>query len=259
VAIWQAARATTAAPFFFKMLEVDFGQTGIIAFKDGGIRENNPSWCAYSEHASLHGGNTEPSLLVLIGAGESDTKLGSFHNMWPRPLRSSPLTKKYAEKFAVFKNDLIKEAEGRNRHKTMRIIARGDYRWYKRFSVTTGLETMRLDLWESGFWEPSGRDGPSVRHRGGKTINRIQIATEAYLNQGAIRRELEYAPLGEKLKQTAEKLVRLRRAREFEAMTKGGEKRKRWETYMGKHLAGEREFFQEYLAQWDYAMLGRKD
>jgi len=27
---------------------------------------------------------------------------------------------------------------------------------------------------------------------------------------------------------------------------------------MGKYLAGEQEFFQEYLAQWDYAILGRK-
>ena len=85
-------------------------------------------------------------------------------------------------------------------------------------------------------------------------MNRIQIATEAYLNGDAIGS----IPPRKMLKQTAEKLVRLRRAREFEAMTEGGEKREWWETYMGKYLTGEQHFFQEYLAQWDYAMLGRK-
>jgi uncharacterized protein (DUF2249 family) len=81
-------------------------------------------------------------------------------------------------------------------------------------------------------------------------MNRIQIATEAYLNRDALRKILEYVAPREMLKQTAEKLVRLRRAQELEVMTDhdDGEKRKRWETYMGKYLAGEREFFAEYKA-----------
>ena len=41
-------RATSAAPFYFKMLEAEVdGQYK--AFKDGGIRENNPSGAAISE------------------------------------------------------------------------------------------------------------------------------------------------------------------------------------------------------------------
>lgn len=40
--IWQVARATSAAPFYFKMLEAELrGQRW--SFKDGGIRENNPA------------------------------------------------------------------------------------------------------------------------------------------------------------------------------------------------------------------------
>lgn len=154
----------------------------------------------------------------------------------------------------MFKNVLIKEVEGEDLHRAMRIIAKGGHTWYRCLNVTTGLENMRLNLWESGFWEPPGSGGLSVKYRGGKTMNRIQIATEVYLNGDVIGLIL----LREMLKQTAEKLVRLRRAREFKAMTEGGEKRERWETYMGKHLAGERDSFQEYLAQWDYAMLGQK-
>ncbi|RYO12119.1 hypothetical protein AA0113_g11258 [Alternaria arborescens] len=59
-------------------------------------------------------------------------------------------------------------------------------------------------------------------------------------------------------KQTAEKSVRMRRARELEAMTQGGKKREQWEIFMGKHLPGEREFFHKYQAEWNFALLGRK-
>ena len=152
VAIWQAARGTTAAPFYFKTLEAFVGDPPVlVGFKDGGIRENNPSYCAYSEHASLHGEDTSPSLIFSIGAGEPSTVSDAFHSVWPGPLGSSPRTKKYTEKFAVFKNVLIREMEGAETHKTMRMLARGGHTWYRRLNVTTGLENMRLDLWESGF------------------------------------------------------------------------------------------------------------
>lgn len=46
--IWQTTRATSAAPFYFEFLaaEID-GQ--MRNFKDGGIRENNPSGAAWNE------------------------------------------------------------------------------------------------------------------------------------------------------------------------------------------------------------------
>jgi patatin-like phospholipase/acyl hydrolase len=49
--IWQVTRATSAAPFFFKSLIADI-ESEKIAFKDGGIRENNPSVAAWSEFVS---------------------------------------------------------------------------------------------------------------------------------------------------------------------------------------------------------------
>jgi patatin-like phospholipase/acyl hydrolase len=49
--IWQVTRATSAAPFFFKALVADI-ENEKIAFKDGGIRENNPSVAAWSEFVS---------------------------------------------------------------------------------------------------------------------------------------------------------------------------------------------------------------
>lgn len=40
--IWQTARATSAAPLYFKGLELDL-DGGTVLFRDGGIRENNAS------------------------------------------------------------------------------------------------------------------------------------------------------------------------------------------------------------------------
>lgn len=82
MAIWQAARGTTAAPFYFKMLKAFVRDPLVlIRFKDGGIRENNLSYCAFTEHASLHGDDTYPSLLLSIGAGEPSTASDAFYSV----------------------------------------------------------------------------------------------------------------------------------------------------------------------------------
>ncbi|CAN9241938.1 unnamed protein product [Alternaria alternata] len=215
--ISQVGRATTAIPPFFKALKVN-GPLGYMAFKDGGIRENNPSYCAYSEAASLCGNESNPSLLLSIGAGLTDSALNGSSLSGVIPFGLSTLGK-FADRRAVFKNVLIIHAEAEIRHKTMRTIADGTYTWYKRFEVTQGLEKIVMNQWESGhrllFHGP-----------GGKTLNTIRTATEA--------------------------------ARELEAMTQGGKKREQWEIFMGKHLPGEREFFHKYQAEWDFALLGRK-
>jgi len=260
---WQVGRATTAAPFYFKPLEAKVpyvGEEGKVSytsliFKDGGIRENNPSYCAYSEAASLWG-DVEPAILLSIGAGQhnSSSKSGSLAGILPFGLSS---LSKYAKKVAVFKNALIKDLEGEDRHKMMRTIARGEHTWYKRFEVTHGLEGMKADQWGNAYDEETG--WRSFFGAGAKTLRTIRTATEAYLNREEPDKSvLEYAAPQQMLKQTAEKLVRMRRARELEAMTQGGERREHWEAFMGKNLIGERDFFRKYQEEWDYALLGRK-
>jgi hypothetical protein len=253
---WQVGRATTATPFLFEMLVVT-GPQGRLGLKDGGIRENNPSWCAYSEAASLWGDDKNPTLLLSIGAGQTSSTADDISLSGIIPFGLSTLSK-YAEKVAVFKNTLIKYTEGQDRHRLMRTIARGGHTWYKRFEVTHGLEKIRADQWERGMFSSVGED--EAVHLGGRTLNIIRTATEGYLKRReADKSAYEYAAPDRMLKQTAEKLVRMRRARELEAMTQGGEKRKQWEAFMGKHLPGEREFFQKYQEEWDYALLGRKN
>ncbi|KAF2272115.1 FabD/lysophospholipase-like protein [Westerdykella ornata] len=235
--IWQVTRATSAAPFFFKMLEADFGpQRGKVGFKDGGIRENNPSYAAYSEHASLRGDDHEPALLLSVGTGRPDTSHDGFAAAWPGPFGKVPLVKQWSEKIAVFKNLLIKYTEGEDRHKMMRTIAKGEHRWYKRLNVNKGLENMKMDHWESGHWtDPS--TGIKKVVPGGKSLTRMEEATHAYLDRNeADKTLLEYQPPKVVLQQVAERLVRHRRAREA---TKHQDL-KRWETHMGQYLTGTR-------------------
>lgn len=234
--IWEVTRATSAAPFFFKMLEADFGpKRGKIGFKDGGIRENNPSYAAYSEHASLKGDDHEPALLLSIGTGRPDTSNDGFASVWPGPFGQVPLMKKWSEKFAVFKNVLIKYTEGEDRHKMMRTIARGEHRWYKRLNVNNGLEDMKLDNWEKGVWT-NPQTGITKEVPGGKTLSRMEKVTNEYLNRDEAEKRilLEYAPPKVVIQQVAERLVRHRRLREA---TKSDDL-KRWETHMGQWLTG---------------------
>jgi len=253
---WQTGRATTAAPLFFKPLEV-MGPNGSLTLKDGGILENNPSFCAYSEAASLWGDDSEPALLLSIGAGQTSSTSDGTSLAAIIPFGLSTL-RKYAKRTAVLKNTLIKYTEGENRHKAMRTIAKGERGWYKRLEVTHGLEKMRTDEWEHVIVPWKGKDGVSY-FKDSRTLETIRTATEVYLNRQEADKSInEYAAPQQMLKQTAEKLVRMRRARELEAMTQGGEKREHWEAFMGKHLIGEREFFRKYQEEWDYALLGRK-
>jgi hypothetical protein len=236
--IWEVTRATSAAPFFFKMLEADFGpQRGIVGFKDGGIRENNPSYTAYSEHASLKGDEHEPALLLSIGTGRPDTTNDGFAASWPGPLGKIGVLQKWSEKRAVFKNLLIKYTEGEDRHRMMRTIAKGEHRWYKRLNVDKGLEDMKLDNWEKGEWEDPQTKVKKVVP-GGKSLSRMENATFAYLSREEAEKEIlkEYQPPKIVLQQVAERLVRHRRLRE---KTKHDDLR-RWETHMGHYLTGTR-------------------
>ena len=130
---------------------------------------------------------------------------------------------------------LVKYTDGEIKHQMLLHKAEGMHAWYKRLNVDTGLQDMKLDNWES-----LEQDDPVTGHKetipGGKTLNRIQDATDNYLARTREIRELkEYAPPSVMIKQTAEKLVRCRRAREKSA--EGSEfDRQRWDSLMGRHL-----------------------
>lgn len=101
----QVVRATTATPFFFRALEVE-GPCGKMTFRDAGIHENNPSWCALSEASSLLGDEEEPSLLLSIGAGHTGSSSNDLSRSGIIPFGLSALSK-YARRQTLFNKVLL--------------------------------------------------------------------------------------------------------------------------------------------------------
>jgi|SRR5579871_2482903 len=130
---------------------------------------------------------------------------------------------------------LVKYTDGEVKHDMLLRKAEGMHAWYKRLNVDTGLQDMKLDNWES-----LEQIDPITHHKqtipGGKTLNTIRDVTDKYLARSNQIRELkEYAPPIVMINQTAEKLVRCRRAREKSAEVNEFDKQ-RWESLMGRHL-----------------------
>ncbi|KAK3112054.1 hypothetical protein LTR53_012075 [Teratosphaeriaceae sp. CCFEE 6253] len=219
--IWAVTRATSAAPFFFNMIECEVDGVKK-SFKDGGIRENNPSGAALSEFHALYEGRADrPALLLSVGTGRPDQSQDGFADAWTGPF--GRLIAKFLEQRAVVQNLLIKYTDGEKQHHQMREHAHGEHTWYKRLNVSSGLEGFALDDWRKG--EYRGRaDFP-----GGASLSHMQDVTERYLERDFDPEVDSYAPPRIMLQQAAEKLVRQRRARERE----GGP---RWKTFVGQHL-----------------------
>jgi hypothetical protein len=229
--IWQVTRATSAAPFYFDILEADVrGES--VGFKDGGIRENNPSGAAWSEFISIYGADAEPALLLSIGTGRPDEEArDGFASAWPGPLGDNRVMRRVAEKFAVFRNVLIKYTEGEKQHEAMRNLAKGENRWYKRLNVTRGMEGMKLDDWKRGSWMDV-RTGEQKVVPGGASLKKMEDAVEILMNREYDAKYDSYAPPRTMVRQMAEKLVKMRRARE----RTGKEGDKRWDSFTGKTL-----------------------
>jgi hypothetical protein len=130
---------------------------------------------------------------------------------------------------------LVKYTDGEVKHHMLLRKAEGMHAWYKRLNVDTGLEDMKLDNWEHLEQEDTVT-GDIQTIPGGKTLNTIQEVTDKYLSRVKEIRELnEYAPPSVMIRQTAEKLVRCRRARERSAEGSDFDKQ-RWDSLMGRHL-----------------------
>jgi patatin-like phospholipase/acyl hydrolase len=68
--IWEAARATTAAPTFFRRIKI--GPKGsAIEYEDAGLGYNNPIKQVIAERARVFGNVSEVDCIVSIGTGEA--------------------------------------------------------------------------------------------------------------------------------------------------------------------------------------------
>jgi predicted acylesterase/phospholipase RssA len=66
-AMWEAARATSAAPVYFPPMEIN-GQEDF----DGGLKRNNPILEVIREAHLLYGDNAQFRVVVSIGTGKTD-------------------------------------------------------------------------------------------------------------------------------------------------------------------------------------------
>jgi predicted acylesterase/phospholipase RssA len=68
--MWQAARATSAAPTYFEPVKLDSPSgDDYFALIDGGVYANNPAMCAYAEARSIWPEETD-FLVVSLGTGQ---------------------------------------------------------------------------------------------------------------------------------------------------------------------------------------------
>jgi predicted acylesterase/phospholipase RssA len=130
--IWEAARATSAAPTFFKRIEIGRGQP----FVDGGLGRNNPSRLLLDEAKSLFGAR-QIGCLVSIGTGQAEVisikKPGVFQRIVPTDI---------IDTLKAIATDC--EAT----HESMLGLFTNSPNTYFRLNVDQGMQRIDLSEWE---------------------------------------------------------------------------------------------------------------
>lgn len=164
--IWEVARATSAAPYFFP--SVTIGQTNFI---DGGFGSNNPAREALGDIQASRKAVSPyiqlPKILIIsVGSGvRSQVSVSDSSN-----------PKNYLVAAA---RSLITDTEAA--HRDMKVVSEAQGIDYFRFAVDSGLSDLAIDSWE-------------VKDVDGKrtfaTLEAITKATETYLKQETVANQL---------------------------------------------------------------------
>ena len=135
--IWEAARATTAAPTFFKRMTIIDDGGAREDFLDGGLRYNNPAQLVLSEALTVFGGGSKLGCLVSIGTGYSGTMGLSQPDAFQKilPIEMVGVLKQIATNCEQTAYELAK-----------RFLQRPDR--YFRYSVSHGIGSVSLEEWK---------------------------------------------------------------------------------------------------------------
>ena len=246
--IWEAARATSAAPFYFKMYEKRDKKGRLRRYKDGGTLVNNPAEKALNEVRDRYGLDNDgvrrdPAVLLSVGTGiRYDTPFAEMKSGEYAQSRRADmgLIKSIRERLAIAKHILMRYTEGEMVHRMIREWVGTEHLWYRRLNVDTGLGQMDLADWRKGAWRDS--EGVEQQHSGGATLSDIEDATRCYLEREELHteHEIEWFLLpSEAVDQVAERLVRHRMERRS-LVQPGGDNERSWQTYQGRWASGRR-------------------
>lgn len=134
--IWEAARATTAAPTFFKRIAIGEEGHAKEEFIDGALGYNNPAKEVLEEAKSFFGSDRPVRCLVSIGTGHPGiiglAKPDAFQNIMPTDLIQ--VLKKIATNCESTAKELAQRFEAVEK-------------FYFRFNVTHGAEGISLEEW----------------------------------------------------------------------------------------------------------------
>ncbi|KAI4265159.1 MAG: hypothetical protein L6R35_007180, partial [Caloplaca aegaea] len=150
--IWEAARATTAAPTFFKRITILDDGGAQENFLDGGLRFNNPARLVLEEAMKSFGGASKLGCLVSIGTGHAGTiglsQPDAFQKILPTEMVG------VLKRIATNCEETAHELAGRFRQSPDR---------YFRYSVSHGVGSISLEEW--------------------KKMNEVQVHTKAYMQE----------------------------------------------------------------------------
>ena len=135
IPIWQVARATSAAPTYFKAPKIDG-----LEYLDGGFGTNNPCYEIYQEVRTMNNDAEQSAKTVIsIGTGKNN-KISRFSNASLPGSRLFNMVN-FATKWA---------SESQTQHEHMvRLHASADGMRYYRLNVEEGLGETKLDEWRT--------------------------------------------------------------------------------------------------------------
>ena len=158
--IWEAARATTAAPTFFKRMKICDEGGAQEDFLDGGLGFNNPSKQVLDEALAIFGTDSKLGCLISLGTGHPDVirldRPDAFQKFLPIDLI------KTLKKIATNSEQIAHQVAKQFQHSS---------NLYFRLNVSHGLSNISLEEW--------------------KKMNEVQTHTKSYLSGVEVSRAID--------------------------------------------------------------------
>jgi predicted acylesterase/phospholipase RssA len=133
--IWEAARATSAAPTFFERIAI--GEKGMeVEYVDGGMGCNNPTNRVLQEAERVFP-RRDVACVISVGTGRKETISVKRPKLWEKvvPLSAINAVRAIATDCETTAQDVA------SRFKSRPYI-------YFRFSVENGMQSIKMDKWE---------------------------------------------------------------------------------------------------------------